>query len=527
MKFRAAVVLLMLFAMRVPSAVGGCPDDFIKALNDGTVPLHPPIVEGCGNDYSQELAKALVSFKKSRTADEVRAVMGLIKAAHTDARRGPSHRELALALERELPNYHSVQTASSLDSLDNFADFNLTAPDGTAPITTTSAATSTVTTATTTSTSGTTGTGNATATTGTTTATDTSTTRGEGHKSNTTMLLLGALTLLLLAALTVGGVVFIRKKRRDQREEGAVGKRLNYAANKVEASLKLLDDRLQQTAVAIDEKLEKTTLLKTEDLTPLFKSLGNLRETVEQLVTAVSAIETTRQVAAPDQVAMEHRILAECWKQFRANGEASAAFDAAMQEVGKWESLVSDLAKLVPADLKPTFDAVLAPCKEHQKLVSRINAIPRLISGDANTNLEDADKIKRAREFADLLRVAQSPSDPSNRLNFRFNTWVTDAFLPFADIYLQRYQQARLEKRDAPLQEGANLVRKILQVAAVEPIDVVLGETPFDSTLHVGRSATYDPRFSDGVITGVVRNGFVEGGQQVIRQPEVIVNRMR
>ena len=70
-------------------------------------------------------------------------------------------------------------------------------------------------------------------------------------------------------------------------------------------------------------------------------------------------------------------------------------------------------------------------------------------------------------------------------------------------------------------------MREVLRVASVEPIDVTPGETLFDSARHVGRSTSNDPRFADGVITGVVRNGFIEGGRQVIRQPEVIVNRTR
>src|SRR5262249_34473725 len=101
-------------------------------------------------------------------------------------------------------------------------------------------------------------------------------------------------------------------------------------------------------------------------------------------------------------------------------------------------------------------------------------------------------------------------------------------FLQFADLYLQRCQQARLEKRDgSELRDGLLLVRQVLHAADVEPIEVTPGETLFDSARHVGRSTTNDPRFADGVITGVIRNGFIEEGQQVIRQPEVIVNRMR
>jgi hypothetical protein len=43
----------------------------------------------------------------------------------------------------------------------------------------------------------------------------------------------------------------------------------------------------------------------------------------------------------------------------------------------------------------------------------------------------------------------------------------------------------------------------------------------------MGRSTTSDPRLPDGSIASVVRNGFLRANQPAIRQPEVIVNRLR
>ena len=513
MNTRAAVASLMLLAViAATSAAGGCPDAFIAALNSAQAPQKPPDVESCPTDYSEALAHALVVYKTKKTPDEVRAVVALIRKAHEDAGRRKVYSALASEVKKALPNYEPAQTDDDFGLLDNLAAFQPVKPETTDTSATRDIAPTVVT-----------QTG---AAKGTSVATD--------NKNNTSRkvpvgLLIGIGALLFVAALAAAGVVLVRRKQRARTEERALHNRINDAANKLDASLKLLDENLQKTRIAIDEKLAQTKFVTPEHLTAVMANLAALRQTVEQLVTKVEAIGTPPPAAeAPNPVALEHQVLSECWKQFRANAEASAAFDNAVQEVGKWDALVNDLAKFIPPDLRPMFDAVVGPCKEHRAFLTRIGLIPRVISGDAKVKLSnDADEIKRAREFADLLRVVQSPSDPSNRLSFRFHTWVTDAFLPFADAYLQRYQQARLENGHAALQDGVNLVRRILRVAAVEPIDVVLGETPFDSTLHVGRSMTNDPRFSDGVITGVVRNGFIEGGQQVIRQPEVIVNRMR
>ncbi len=154
--------------------------------------------------------------------------------------------------------------------------------------------------------------------------------------------------------------------------------------------------------------------------------------------------------------------------------------------------LLDDLTKFVPAELKPTFDAVIAPCREHRTIVQRIGFIPRIISGTFPRLENDADEARRTRELAGLLHC------DGHRLGFRFQSWVTETFLPFADLYLQRDQQARFEKRPGELQAGAALVRQLLRVAAVEPIEVTLGETQFDSARHIGRSTTNDPLVPDG-----------------------------
>ncbi|HEY6141050.1 MAG TPA: hypothetical protein VI670_25110 [Thermoanaerobaculia bacterium] len=230
---------------------------------------------------------------------------------------------------------------------------------------------------------------------------------------------------------------------------------------------------------------------------------------------------------AADVVTMEREALKESWRIFRKNAELSASFDAAIRDDG-WQSiqhpLLVRLPKVVPDDLKPTYDAAVAPVREFHNLVTRFALIPRLVS-DEVPRLDTAQEVARTREAAQMLTL--SSTLVGDRLNFRVRSWITETFLSFADLFLRKYQQAQLEKRASELEEGHDIVRQVLRVAAVDPIDVTLGETTFDSTRHVGRSTANDPRFSDGVIVDVIRNGFVENGQQVIRQPEVVVNRMR
>jgi molecular chaperone GrpE (heat shock protein) len=307
---------------------------------------------------------------------------------------------------------------------------------------------------------------------------------------------------LCAAPLTLAGYLFVRSRRERRREP-----------------LTVVIRRL------LDEKFRAAELLTSAGLTPLTDRIDDLRDDVAELARLIEHTLATPPPEPPrpagDPIALEHQILSESWKQLRKNNELSAALDEALQDRA-WTQLLDQLGNVVPGDLKPTFDAVIVPCREHRSLLQRIDLIPRILDGEIGRLTTDAEEIRRTRELASLLN-----SELDRVLDFRVKSWVTDSFLPFADLYLQRCQQAQIEKRDGAMSEGLTLVRNMLRIAAVEPIDVTPGETLFDSTRHVGRSTSNDPRFADGVITGVVRNGFIEGGQLVIRQPEVIVNRMR
>jgi len=313
-----------------------------------------------------------------------------------------------------------------------------------------------------------------------------------------TMLLVASTALSLIAVVLLAFLLF--RRERAVREKADAAKRLDAAI-----------DRLDTT-------VSGANVLTVEQLKPIAKELESLREEVAGVLGAVERIAASER-ATIDPVALEHQILGAEWNQFCANKELSAAFDSATRD-NAWHGILDELTKVVPADLKPTFDGVIGPCREHRTVIQRISFIPRIVSGKFPRLGNDAEEVRRTRELAGLL------ASDASRLGFRFQSWVTESFLPFADLYLQRHQQAQLEKRPGELQSGAELVRRLLRIAAVEPIEVTLGETLFDGARHIGRSTTNDPQVADGVITGVIRNGFLEG-QQVLRQPEVIVNRNR
>jgi hypothetical protein len=295
-------------------------------------------------------------------------------------------------------------------------------------------------------------------------------------------------------------------------DQAGLTRDLQATAGKFAAVLQQIDEQLQSTRQALTEKVEAVSLLKHEHLASVRAAIAELRNDLG--------------ARTSDPVALEHQLLCESWKQFSANPALRTAYDEAVGDA-PWKPLLDQLPKSIPSDLQSSFEAVYAPCKEHREFVRKLSLLPRIVDREIPRRPNDVEELRRTRELGAILAAAQSGADGANPLNFRFKRWVTDTFLPFADLYLQRAQQADLEERGADLQQGAALIRQLLQIASVEAIEVQLGKTPFDSTRHIGRATSNDPRFADGVITGVVRNGFIEGGQQVIRQPEVIVNRMR
>ena len=340
----------------------------------------------------------------------------------------------------------------------------------------------------------------------------------------------------LTAAVIVIAVKLIRRARSFWQQADRRGRNLEAASTDLQTAVGALQiklDRLDtaQQAFAAElqawgERLPAGSILGPAHLDGVALALRGLRDEVMRRNGSHDG-----QAASPtaaDLVALERETLCESWKKVRQNDQLCAALENAAKDEC-WneiaDALLTQLPKLVPDDLRPTFDSVLAPARDYHNLVAKISLIPKIVSNEIPRLPNDAQELARTREFAQLLAMSSQSSFVSDRLNFRLKSWVVDTFLTFADLYLQRYQQLQIEKSEKPLEEGVLIVKQVLRLAAVEAIDVRLGETPFDSTQHIGRSTRSDARFADGVIVGIVRNGFIEGGTQVVRQPEVVVNR--
>jgi hypothetical protein len=354
--------------------------------------------------------------------------------------------------------------------------------------------------------------------------------------------LTGGFVVLALIGLATAAL-FAMQLMAQKRGDASAAERLQLVTGELNAVFAGLKTALE-TQQATNTRAENMTnswltrlpprVLSAEDLQPLRESVEGMRHELslarERKVPPQPVTPAPAPTPVPDQVALEREMLEQAWRQFQDRKDLVAAFENAARDEA-WKkiehALLDELPKHVPDDLKGTFDAVVAPARDYHNLIIKISLVPRIVSGALQRLEHEAHEVRRTRELVTLLDSLQHSSTAAERLHFRTRSWITDTFLGFADLYLQRYQQAQLERRGEALQKGASIVRQVLGAAAVEPIDLTLGQTTFDSTRHVGRSTANDPRFSDGIVVGVVRNGFMEGGQLVIRQPEVIVNRTR
>jgi len=501
MKLRSFAALLLTIA----SAHAACACDSMKPYLDELSAGHKPsaslVVMDCKKPDTAAVAAALAAFiEKSVSTADVNDVVEEIQSTYAANGWQRSYAALAAALETHLPDYkHSAPDYALLDNLGDYFEGKHPQPP---PATR-----------------------------------DAGKTKPKPPRIVQHIFvqepfpwlpwsILGAAILLAPVPVIITLRLIRRAVENARAQHDDLARRLSATASKFDNNLQFLDEQLQMTSSSLGAKVQQVSLLKVENLNAVSAEISGLRADLTRFGDAVESIATAPAQQTSDPVALEHQVLGESWKQFRANPTLHAAFDDAGGNAA-WESLLDELPKYIPPDLQPSFEAVYVPCKEHRLFVKKVALIPRIIERKIPRLPTDAEELRRTRELAGLLAAAQSGADGANPLNFRFKRWVTDMFLPFADLYLQRCQQADLEKRGGDLRSGANVVRQLLQLASVEPIEVKLGETAFDSTRHIGRATSNDPRYPDGVITGVVRNGFIEGGQQVIRQPEVIVNRMR
>jgi hypothetical protein len=227
---------------------------------------------------------------------------------------------------------------------------------------------------------------------------------------------------------------------------------------------------------------------------------------------------------------LELELLTAAWNMYKESPRYRALLEPALDEATKSKSvrdLLVALPKAVDANsrLAAPAENLLVQVREFDHLISKVSRIPKLIQGELVPPTEEK-RLLMIRECSHLLSILQNTDLMSGRLGFRLAKWVREQFVGFADLFLRLYQEEKFTDTADNLEEAKSIVLAVLEVAQLEPIEINLGKTPFDSTKHIGRSTTSRPGMHDGTIASVIKNGFRQVGGVVVQQPEVIINRM-
>ena len=234
---------------------------------------------------------------------------------------------------------------------------------------------------------------------------------------------------------------------------------------------------------------------------------------------------------------MEHAVLTDKWDGFKKDNKELVLLAAKVRDSEEKRFYLQEvrvnLPRLLEGDeeLLSFYNDTVVPLKEYfPQLLTLANIHHRLEIQDAAKTPAartetPAKELLRIRNWTQLLTTLSS-AETRKILDFEPGKWVRKHFLEFADLFLRKYQQARLDNQSGELEKAYEIVLAVLEKGGVKPLVIELGKTLFDSKCHIARSTAKNDRFLDDAVVGVLRNGFEQSGRGIIQQPEVIINKL-
>lgn len=304
------------------------------------------------------------------------------------------------------------------------------------------------------------------------------------------------------------------------------------------------------------------------------QGLAGLEERLRRLEAAPTAAPpSVAELPFAGLLAAERGLLQRSWKPFAENHsdlvDLARQFgrDASGEPARVERSLIDRLLGLPKAlteapELQRSASGVLAPLREYFSRLHRLSMSADLVrEGGLQPAERDADPASRvAAAESGLLRLVEQPrptrspaaldaktrerfeaevlrirdglqlltllqtTDLADRIrSFNLKSWIRGDFVRFADELIRARQRG-----PAPgLEVAWEIIREALAHAGLQPVEIELGKTRFDSKVHIGRSDAHERDAQDGVIVGVVRNGFRDVlSEKYFQRPEVVVNRV-
>ena len=226
----------------------------------------------------------------------------------------------------------------------------------------------------------------------------------------------------------------------------------------------------------------------------------------------------------------EKEITEKKWEKLKENHQAiiDQATDLKEKENTFFEeTLKEDLVALFTDFDKSTaskYNSILTEINEYYKQMMCLAMIHNYFESPEAHPEQDIDT-PELRSWSELLSSLQSSRKIRKMLNFKLAGWIRSDFLEVADMFLREYLDRKQEKSDDSWDELNQIVLDVLAKADLKPVEIELGKTNYNSKKHIARSSISNNSLPDKVITGIIRNGFMQK-ERVIQQPQVTINKV-
>ena len=286
-----------------------------------------------------------------------------------------------------------------------------------------------------------------------------------------------------------------------------------------------LSDKIKEN---IDKKFDRLKIESFERLINIFYKhvdleVKELKSTMEKQETSLSG------KFLKIMVGYEREILKEIWQWKPSDSERQQLFSLA-REIDEKEEFFRQCIELrnqisFNKELSSYYETILQPMQNYEYNLSEFRDTPQMLKKDVSSNpIKDIFDIKQKVYFLIFL---QHLNQVPELLKFSLEKWFKEEFLDFADQFLRRYQKDLFSGTLSEEMETANgKILDILSFFNIEPIHIVLGQTAFNSQVHMGQSNVCDSSMIDGAIAEVVKNGFRIKQGEILIKPEVFVNRL-
>ncbi len=260
------------------------------------------------------------------------------------------------------------------------------------------------------------------------------------------------------------------------------------------------------------------------------KQLNEIKERLSSVETRLTALETPKddeKIIFAAIVKMEKNNLSYKWENFRKtqiynlfkefnkdDSEIKTCYDKA-------DTIVKLFAKYETIPMR--YNEILAPFKEYHSKLQMLGTVSKYLAGEIEKLPEPEKERERLLKWSYVLTGFENPTESKKILEFKVERWIREQFLEIADKILCKYHQTKSDIKDA-LEDLRRDVTELLKKGKIKPIEIVIGETPFDPQIHISHSTGRDNSLPNEVITGVIRYGF-KHGERIIQQPVVTVNK--